>query len=521
MDSEGSLNQPPDGERPAAFRLERLGATLSALLRPAERRGLVGVLLIAGALGLLNVLMVPKFRAADEPRHVAYALLLADGEWPRVTDPLPLDRLGVTRIMDSGVYMAAANHPPLYYWIVGLPLKFAADRGNLAPGVRTARLITLAFGLTALVYVYLIGMLLVPGRPAVALTATMLTGIVPTYLNTCSIAYNDSLGVLTSVAAMHGGLSVLVRGPSRGRLAATAIWMALALFTRITGALVVGPALLATMAGVAWHVEGRASKRLLRAAGIGTLLVLIIAASSGWFYWRNYRLYGDLTASAALLKLFNRRPNGTFGDLITTPGLWADMFDLLWMRLAGHVRLVTSLGLLVAIATAAPVLLLPKTLWHVAKARALAARLREPRLWGFAVSGLALVCVIVPMFVFHARGGSLNMRYMLAVLWLPALLLALGLAAVRSPLPGQVVATLLVGSSAHVHELYGQSLITRGKVTVLGIQAALAQAGIRSASFWFVAAAIAVGAGLVLFLAATAELHRRIDDVEPADPLPG
>ncbi len=488
-----------------------------AFLTP-ERRGLAGVLLVAGSLGLLHVLMIPKFRAADEPRHVAYALALAEGTWPEVTDPLPLERLGVEKIMDRGVYIAAANHPPLYYWTVGLPLKLAADRGELVRGLRIARLLTLAIALAALVYVFRIAKLLVPGRPAVALGATLLTGIVPTYLNTSGIVYNDALGVLTTVAALEGGLSVLVLGPTRGRLVATGVWSALALFTRITGALVVGPAILAASLGVYAHADGPAARRLLRAAAAGAALGLAVLVVSGWFYLRNYRLYGDVTASSALLKLFHRKPKGTTLELLATPRLWASMPDLFWMRLAGHVHLKSALTPLVSIASGAAVLLASKAAFHWAKLGPLAARLHAPRTWALGISVLAFGCVVVPMFAFHARGGSFNMRYGLAVLWLPALLLAVGLAAFRSALPGQVLTVVLVGASAYAHELYGQALLGRAKAATTGIEGALAAAGVSQPSLWFVVTALGVGAGTALYLAATASLHRRFDEPAPVPP---
>ena len=85
-------------------------------------RSLRGILLVFLALGLYQVLALKPFRPLDEPRHAGYALYLADGKLPKVSDPLPHQRLGI-RHLGSRNIVAAANHPPLYYLMVALPLK--------------------------------------------------------------------------------------------------------------------------------------------------------------------------------------------------------------------------------------------------------------------------------------------------------------------------------------------------------------------------------------------------------------
>ena len=494
---------------PALAKLRRL---LAGIFLSPERQGLFGVLLITAALGLLNVFMLPQFKAADEPRHVAYSILLADGTWPKVTDPLPMQRLGVTKIMDSGVYVAAANHPPLYYWLVGLPLKIGADRHNLMPGLLVARCITLALGLAALVYVFRLVKLLVPDRPAVPLVVTLFTGIIPTYLNTCGIAYNDSLGVLTTVASMHGAMSVLTLGPTRGRLIATGVWVALAMFTRVSGLFVVGPALLVVFIGMLKHTEGTKLRRLLRATGVCAAMVAGILVTSGWFYYRNYKLYGDITASAALLKLFHRKPNGEPLALLLSAKKWSNMHRALWTRLAGHVSLDTKLMAVVDAVMIAAAALSLKALFHLRSALRPRSLAGGTRTWGFAASVLTFFAVVVPMFVFHARGGNLNMRYLLPVAWVPMLILAAGLASVRSSLPSLVGAASLGLASLFIQELYAQSLFKRGKAVDLGIAAALSQAGSRYPSSWVAALFLVFAFGLVLVLRAVGQLHRRIDE---------
>ena len=89
-----------------------------------------GVLAVAGAtlaLALANALATPPFTGNDEAAHVSYALAVADGRLPEVTDRAPD---GAIPGLQAGRLLYTANHPPLYYALVGPRRAALADSGR-------------------------------------------------------------------------------------------------------------------------------------------------------------------------------------------------------------------------------------------------------------------------------------------------------------------------------------------------------------------------------------------------------
>jgi hypothetical protein len=181
-----------------------------------------------------------------------------------------------------------AYHPPLFYALAAVPLRAGIDSGHARMGFLGARLLSAGLAALGLALVAYVALLLAPGRPQLAVAAAGLVALLPSFISISARVYNDSLAFLTATAALAAAVFV-VCGPSATRLAAVAVTAGLAALTRASGLLVVG----------------------------GTALAL-----AGWFYWRNRSLYGDITASTALLERFGRSPKGTILGLLTDPGLW-------------------------------------------------------------------------------------------------------------------------------------------------------------------------------------------------------
>jgi len=105
-----------------------------------------GVLAVAGAtltLAVANALAAPPFTGNDEAAHVAYALRVADGHLPRVTDRSAASPIGP---LVPGRLIYTANHPPLYYALVGPPMGGLADAGHPGAALRLARLANAQIG---------------------------------------------------------------------------------------------------------------------------------------------------------------------------------------------------------------------------------------------------------------------------------------------------------------------------------------------------------------------------------------
>jgi hypothetical protein len=108
-------------------------------------RPVAGPLLLFLAFGMVNILGVKPFQALDEPRHAAYAVVLATGRIPNIRELIPYEVLHTGRIRGTNA-MVAAVHPPLYYSVVALPLKLGRLLGQMDWGVRMARFLTLLMG---------------------------------------------------------------------------------------------------------------------------------------------------------------------------------------------------------------------------------------------------------------------------------------------------------------------------------------------------------------------------------------
>lgn len=472
-------------------------------------RGLFGILVVFVTFGLLHARMLQKYKPADEPRHTAYALLLMDGQWPKVSDPLPYDALQTGRL-NSGNVVAAANHPPLFYWYVGPVLDKASKAHDMDNGIRRARYMVLALGAVSLVYFFRIVRLFFPKHPAIALGATAIVAMLPAFINTVSIVYNDALGILTTAGAFHGAMRLLVRGKTPWRIFVTGLWMALAVFTRLSGAFVVAPAMLVAFVALLLHTEGNAWRKLLHACGVSLAYVVGMIAVSGWFYWRNYKIYeGDITASGQLLKLFGRRPHGTTIDLLLNGGTWEGMLNGFWGRLAGGVSLKNAVEKLVhwvcfLTLVAAPIAALRLgRKWREA--------VRDRRWIGVGGAVLAAVFILLPMYMYHAKGGNLNGRYAFAIAWFPSMILAIGLAAFRSPTFALASLGAFFAIGLYETDFYARALTKRGGAEA-SIPFALEANGVRDPWSAWVWAVILLVCGFALLAHAVAKLHRRLDE---------
>jgi hypothetical protein len=313
-----------------------------------ERRlvwmGVFGAALTFAMLGSLW-LAVPTYRPADEASHVAYARELSHGRLPTIDTVMSADGDPRLARMLAGRdkqhrTIWTANHPPLYYALVAVPLRIGSASGYPLAGVQAARLLSLglsALGLVALAYVVL---QLVPGRPQLAVAAAGLAGLLPSFVSISARVYNDSLAFLAITVAVAASVVFVIRGPSAVRLAAVAASASLAALTRASGLLVVGLAGLAVLIGV-WRASpdpggpplaglGGILRRVGRAVLWAGVVGVAVVAVAGWFYLRNRRLYGDLTGSAALLERFDRPPAGSMLGRLTDPTFWRAQQEIMW-----------------------------------------------------------------------------------------------------------------------------------------------------------------------------------------------
>jgi hypothetical protein len=417
---------------------------LLRILREPVWLGLAGVLSLFVLVALWQALILPPYKPLDEPRHAAYSIVLGEGRLPKMGDELPSEAMEMKPLKRANTVMSA-NHPPLYYAIVAAPLLIGSKTHHMAAGIKAARIVTLLMAAAGLVFIFRALRQLTPRRPALALAATAFTASIPAYVNCSSVVMNDALAFLTSAAVYDAGLAILLRGPDRRRWIYFYVWLALASLSRFTTLLAVAPAVLAVCLAVLLHDPAQLAKRLLRATLAGLAAIAVVAVTSGYFYLRNYRLYGDLTGGKAIFELLSRKKHAPFSEQVVDIERWFDLSDQMWSRLAGSVSLqgfnwagrgfffVAGIGAL--------------KLAYDQRARLRSLDWRSPRVIASAVLALGLACVIFPIFEYTARGGGFHARYCFTMVWVAWMFVAVGLAGFRSStvLTGGVALASIMG----------------------------------------------------------------------------
>lgn len=483
-----------------------LEKVLTRLADP-ERRGLIGAVTLFVALGLINLAIVPWDYAPDEPRNAAYGFELWSGRLPTVNDPLPHAEMGTKKLRKSDFH-ASAQHPPLYYASIGGPIKASvALFGSVMPGLYVARLMTLAFGAAAVVMLHRLVRLVIPGRPDVAIATAAIFGSLPQVVNVFSIVYNDALGTFTTLGVLVSSLTILREGPTRRRMIACAVWMGLASLSRFAGVLTTVVGLGAVFLSAFTHGEGHLGRRVL--SGIGRVLPLagVVAVVAGWFYARNYLLYGDVTGAKELFDILDRPKRGTFTGRALDHEVWLTFHDQLWRRLAGSARFLDgSLAVTRGFSSVATAMALYAGVLAVLRAF----RHRPPL--AHVLTGLVLVifffATLLPPIAFHAKGGTLMVRYCLPAVWIPCLVGVLGFAAVRSRGPLQTAIVLLGMFSIMTFELYAIDMLGLIKGSEFGIVLAMGERGLPLPQSFYAAAISLAAAGIALAVTAVGELER-------------
>jgi hypothetical protein len=391
----------------------------------AVRLGVAGVVVVLVALGTLHALVVPPFLPPDETSHAAYALALSEGRYPMIDD-FP-DELPIPG-MPSGLSVWTSNHPPLAYLVLALPLRLGIALGEPLAGFYAARLVNVAASAGAVALVAVLAALVAPRRPDVVVGAAALGGLVPHFVGTAGILYNDVWATLTATAALVAAARVLIRGPTRRSLGWLAAAATVALAARSSGLAAVAAAAGAAGLGTVLHRRDAWPRRL--AVGIGAALGVagVAVVVSGPVYLLNLQRYGDLTGRAALLELFGREPRAPAWERLAGLSFWRDQQGQLFGQVIegryGAPELVLAVRYVVLLALAA---LLAAGLW------------RAWRWWqhdeapdlGRAATGLMLACysavIVYSVAEFAAVGGSQHARYLFPAAAVIGLVIAAGL----------------------------------------------------------------------------------------------
>ena len=270
------------------------------------------VLLVALLHGLVYLVLIPPWQHYDEPTHFEYAWLIANhNQLPAVgTVDNGLRREVAASMLEYNFYwnvprpdlltdvdeisigVSELVHPPAYYLLVSIPLRFARHL-DVASQLYVARVVSLVLFLcTIAVVTRLVSDLTPPGhhlRWAVPLTAALL----PPLVDVMTAVNNDVGAVLVVSLFLWASVRTIRFGVNFARCIALISISLLAISVKNTAAvaLILVPVVLLF---ALWLRRGWAWRWLLVAAG-GTLAIALIAAfewgdAAYWYRWQQTTL---------------------------------------------------------------------------------------------------------------------------------------------------------------------------------------------------------------------------------------
>ncbi|WP_322801852.1 hypothetical protein [Thermoflexus sp.] len=292
-------------------------------------RPVYGLLISFLIIGVLFQIVTPLFETPDEIWHVGMAAHLARG------GGLPVQRPG-----EETPWRQEGSQPPLYYTLLAaltrllqLPLgdleAVRLENRHAAPGnaelpdnknmvlhgswerfpwrgavgtLHIWRLLSLLLGATTVGAAYAAVRVMAPGRPRWALGAAALTAWNPMFPFIMGAINNDTLINALSALTLWQLARLWRYGMSSPRALLLGLLLGLAALSKLSGL-----ALWAFTAGVLFVLVRKGRLRLPELLRYGGLIYGIAIALSGWWFLRNWVLYGDPTGLNVMLEIFGRR----------------------------------------------------------------------------------------------------------------------------------------------------------------------------------------------------------------------
>jgi 4-amino-4-deoxy-L-arabinose transferase-like glycosyltransferase len=307
---------------------------------------LAGFLLVA----TLYSLVTPLFEASDELWHYPMVKYMADHRLG-----LPVQRPGQTDA--EAPWRQEGGQPPLYY-IIGAAATFWIDTSDLHTirrlnphanigevwpdgnanmvvhhagregfpwsgtvlAMHIVRFLSILMGLGTVYATYALGRELFPGAPVIGLAAAAFTAFNPMFVFVSAVINNDNLSTLLASVL----LLLIVRLVKNGRVSGqvdnplSTAWgggQGVGLRASLILGLVAGAGMLAkfqigfmlpliALALLIVSIRHRDWRPVVIGGAISGGLTVLIA---GWWYWRNYDLYGDATGINVFLDIVGRR----------------------------------------------------------------------------------------------------------------------------------------------------------------------------------------------------------------------
>jgi hypothetical protein len=303
------------------------------VIRFADPRLLSLIVVVHVLAGLVSAWATPVFEAPDEGFHVAVVRWINQGNGLPVQDPA-----------NPGDYQQEASQPPLYY-LIGSALTFWIDvsdwdahfehnpRSRIGvPGTthnvndykpvpvdsgparltHALRALSLALSVGTVIAIWTLAGQLAPGDGPLQVLATVVMALNPKAVFINASANNDNLLMLLSTLVLIGCVRHMKQRADDGSRKTVGhdavllgLLLGLAALTKVSG-LVLWP--IAGLALVWRPVVQRDWPGLAAALAQGVLMAGVALAVSGWWFGRNWLLYGDLLGLEAMVAVAGLRP---------------------------------------------------------------------------------------------------------------------------------------------------------------------------------------------------------------------
>lgn len=284
----------------------------------SRNRAIAAVMAVFAVVASIYSIVTPLFEMSDELWHYPMVKTLADGNGLPIQDPA-----------NPGPWRQEGSQPPLYYY-AGAALTFWIDTSDVGDvlrpnphvdnGVITAdgntnlivhnyareaewpwrgtvlavhivRFMSVVMSTAAVYITYLIGKEVFPHRHWLAVTGAAAVAFTPMFAFISGAVNNDNLAVLLSATGLYLMLRI-VRASNENRATlrlALVLGVVLGL-SALTKASILGQF---GLAGLTMAYAAYKQKRWQTFFVEGPIIIAIAVAIGGWWYWRNFQLYGD------------------------------------------------------------------------------------------------------------------------------------------------------------------------------------------------------------------------------------
>ena len=361
----------------------------------------------------LYAISLPGRGTGDSLLHLDYAWQVSHGELPEFAEgtQAPIGR--------SYQIQYVSQHPPLYYMLLAPLVRGPLDNGHFGLAVGLARTFTIGIGILCILSFAWAGWVLGGSYKAVMSVTlpAIATSFVP-FVKVSGDIMNDTLVIFATTVSLTLSVLLIKHGFRRRYLTSLLLACMIGMAARATFISALGLVFVAIIIAGLIHTKGNFWQRSFKTVASIMLILALVSASIGWFYWHNQQISGSWYRSGPQnwVAETQGRPYKSLSTVLNS-GIW----KMLPQRLYGN-----PWRGFVTVAQVPINILISEVVFIAASSSSLIWLLRKKAIpkkpiITFSIAGIliAQVILVYAQQIVHATGyGSINVRYLLPV-WLP------------------------------------------------------------------------------------------------------